>query len=317
MEVLTRMTASQPKSSASTTLTKPEAQRIRKMENTLKDYQDEKLGIYGSQLDQMHVVYDKARQKREELKALYEKRHQDVLRQLAEMRVNIDAHTQSLHHALKQFSSDFEQGVANGKQQWRAQFGEHLKEINEKNSAIDASEKRIHDEIEEERQECRRSIQEKTDELRHQISERSDLLQEQIKQRKKGNDDFLDKFKERFGELKAKLKTESEARETRCSDERAKAKRKFLDLNEDQRRKDAKSIEILQGLRKDLEDEQRERKQSQGIIVGNMMTFMEQFEANIADNMRKQKMSQAQLSSRLGGGDSTNREGSKEPVATN
>jgi len=284
------------------------------MENTLKDYQDEKLGIYKGQVDEMHVVFDKARQKRDELKALYEKRHQDVLRELADMRASIDSHTQSLHHVLKQFSSDFEQGVANGKAAWRAQFGENQREISERNGKLDAEEKRLDDALEEERQECRRSIQEKTDEIAHQISERSRLLQEQIKQRKKGNQDFLDKFNERFGELRGKLREESEARETRCSDERAKAKKKFQDLNEDQQRKDAYSRERLNELREALEYEQKERKQSQGTIVGNMMTFMEQFEANIADNQRKQRLSQAHLNSKLGAGMPP---GSKDPVATN
>lgn len=304
------MQATQPKSGANASMTKPEAQRIRKMEGTLKDYQDEKLGIYKDQVDEMHVVFDKARQKRDELKALYEKRHQDVLRELADMRSKIDAHTQSLHHALKQFSSDFEQGVATGKENWRKEFGDHQKEIGERNAALDAEETRLDNALEEERQECRRSIQEKTDELRHQISERSDLLQEQIKQRKKGNQDFLDKFNERFGELRAKLKEEAEAREKCCSEERAKAKKRFQNLNEDQQKKDNQSRERLKGLREALEYEQQERKHSQGTIVGNMMTFMEQFEANIADNQKKQRLSQAHLHSRLSGGLD-----SKEPVS--
>jgi len=302
MEVLTRMAATQPKSSGSSNMTKTEAQRIRGMEGTLKDYQDEKLGIYKGQLDGMHVVYDNARAKRVELKALYEKRHKDVLRELGEMRASIDAHTQSLHQVLKQFSSDFEDNVVNVKASWRAQFGENLREIGDRNGALDSEEKRLDEAIEEERQECRRSIQEKTDELRHQISERSAKLQEQIKQRQKGNEDFLDKFRERFGELRAKLKEEAEAREARCSEERKKAKQRFQNLNEDQARKDAYARERLKGLQEALEYEQKERKTSQGTIVGNMMTFMEQFEANIVENQRKQRASQAHLNSKLGRG---------------
>merc|ERR1719375_6188 len=106
----------------------------------------------------MHGTFDKARQKREDLKALYEKRHQDVLRELADMKASIDSHQRSMQNALKQFSSDFEQGVTNGKAQWRAQFGENQREIGERNGALDVEEKRLDDALEEERQECHRSI---------------------------------------------------------------------------------------------------------------------------------------------------------------
>merc|ERR1719321_1370754 len=209
------------------------------MEGNLKQYEDEKLGIYQGQVNELHVVLDKARAKREELQALYEKRHQDVLREISEMRGNVDSHTLSLMTALKQFSADFEQGVAQGKTSWRLQFVDHQREINARHTFIAAEQQRLHNAIEEERQECRQSIEEKGGVIRHQIAERSGLLQEQIKQRKKGNQDFLDKFNERFGELRTKLKEESEARELKCSEERAKAKRKFGDLNEDQKKKDA------------------------------------------------------------------------------
>jgi len=296
------MTATQPKSSASTTLTKPEAQHIRRMEGTLKDYQDEKLGIYKGQIDGMSVCYDKARQKREELQKLYEKRHQDVLKEIIEMRATIDSHTQSLHHALKQFSSDFEQGVADGKSSWRTKFADEQRQIAERNNAIDREEKRLDDTLEEEKQECTRSINEQGGVIRHQISERSGLLQEQIKQRKRGNEEFLDKFQERFGELRAKLTEESESRESRATEERAKAKKRFHTLNEDQRRKDATSRQALIRLKEALEFQQEERKHAQGTIVGNMMTFMEEFEKNIVANQQKLRANQAHMHSKISGG---------------
>lgn len=276
-------------------LTKTEAQKIRKMESALKDYQDEKLGVYGGQVGEMHVVFDKARQKREELKALYEKRHQTVLHELADMRQAIDANTQALHHRLKKFSLDFEDGVAQGKAEWRSQFGQDQDEIGRHNSNLDKTMTRLREALDEEREECRRSIQQKSDEIRLQISERSALLQIQIEQRKAGNEAFLDRFNEKFGELRQRLREEAEDRERRCSEERLKAKKRFAQLNEDQSRKDAEIRQRLQDEKNNLEYERKERTTSQGIIVSNMMNFMEQFEANIAENHRKQAESQKHL----------------------
>merc|ERR1719379_1972870 len=88
---------------------------------------------------------------------------------------------------------------------------------------------------------------------------------------------------------------EAEARERRCSEERLKAKKRYTELNEDQKRKEVFAKERLEELKVTLDYQRKERIVAQETIVGNMTEFMGQLEANIADNVEKQREASAHL----------------------
>lgn len=270
-------------------LSKQDVQKLRRVEAALQDYQDEKQEIFKDRIEEMHICYDQARRKREELKALYEKRHQDVLRELSDMRVHADHHFRALIEKLKKYSERFEERVAIQTAEFiEACTRQHL-ELDKRNQVYEQDLFRLDGELAVEREECTTSLLKHRDELKKKIGEQGVRLQEMIVERKQGNQDFVERFREKFAEIKQRMAEEAEAREKKMTEERKVVKKRYVELNEDQKRKEVITKEKLEQLRQQLEFQREERTSAQGTIVGNMTEFMGQLEANIADNVAKQR----------------------------
>merc|ERR1719409_1728418 len=103
-------------------LTKQQVQMARSLERGFKDFQNQKLDSLEYQVGLMNETFDQARRNRERLKKMYEERHQYVLTQLHQMRVQIDTDCSAMHKQLKDFSNAFEEGVELGKSEWKERF---------------------------------------------------------------------------------------------------------------------------------------------------------------------------------------------------
>merc|ERR1719387_983649 len=105
------------------------------MQAAMQDYQDERMDLFIERKDGMDEVYDQAWRKREELQALYDRRHQDVLHELDDMRICTEKHVRFLLDKLKEYSRHFEDRIGTSKADWRKQQKTDHSVINKRNAA--------------------------------------------------------------------------------------------------------------------------------------------------------------------------------------
>jgi len=276
-------------------LTKPEVKELRRRELGLQPYQDEKRGICEWRIDQMHECYDAARRKREELKILYEKRHQDVLRAIGEIRAEIVEHIKKFMAQISEYDQRFLMQLEKNRAEWKFKCaGEHDLLV-KRNKAFSLVQDDLREQLEVEARECTQTLLQKRAELDVTIAKQAKWLQEQIKERKQGEVEWSAAFRERFAELKERLAEEAEARRVRCDEEKNKAKKLFRELSEKQQKADLKAKVGFEEIQAALEFEQDERAQSQEIVVENMQGFFEQIEANVGISVANQRASQKRL----------------------
>ena len=109
--------------------TKRDVQKLRKEQRGLADYQDQKIDGLVAQVKKMDDTFEIARQKREALKKLYKERREEVLRQIAETRSEIDAHFVRLHKHLKDFSVRWLNDMAVAIKEWEDALERHSEDI--------------------------------------------------------------------------------------------------------------------------------------------------------------------------------------------
>jgi len=110
-------------------ITKPEVQGMAQREAKIQPYQDDKLEMYQKNHKDMDNIFQKAREVRAHLQDGSDARNKEVLDKLQNIRARVDNCTRQHHNRLREFSSQFDKNLADGKRHWRAQ----LHEIQEKN----------------------------------------------------------------------------------------------------------------------------------------------------------------------------------------
>jgi hypothetical protein len=276
-------------------LTKPEVKKLRRRELNLKPYEDEKMGICAWRIDEMHECYDEARRKREELKKLYERRHQDVLRALADVRAHVVETVARMMTKIRASDERFMTQLAKiqGEFKWKC-TSDHdilMKRYKSYHGSLDD----LKGQLEVEARECTETLHQKRAELDVMIAKQAKWLHEQVKERKQGEIEFSARFRERFAELKERLAEEAEERKVRCDEEIVKAKKLYRELQEKQRQSGLKYKAQFEEIHEALNEEQEERAQAQEIVVGNMQGFFDQLEANISLSVQNQRAAQARL----------------------
>lgn len=276
-------------------LTKPEVKKLRRRELNLRPYEDEKFGIMEWRIGEMHECYDQAKRKREELKILYEKRHQDVLKALAEIRAHVLERTKEFLEKIKAYDEKFDNRVSNISADFKFRCASDHDVLQKRTKNFSGTLDDFQEQLEVEARECTKSLHKKRAEIDVAIAKQAKWLSEQVKERKQGELDFSKRFQERFVELKERLAEEAEARKMRCEEEIKEAKRMYRELAEKQRFEDLRFKAQFEEIHEALSEEQEERAQAQETIVGNMQGFFEQLEANIGISVQNQRAAQARL----------------------
>lgn len=262
---------------------------MRVEERKLRPFQNHKLDSLEYQVGLMNETFDQARRNRERLKKMYEERHQYVLTQLHQMRVQIDTDCSAMHKQLKDFSKAFEEGVELGKTEWRERFSERSEQMDQRLYSLGKGLTRLNEALEQEKVDREADQESAIAPIRAALDRHERFLAKQIVDRQAWDVAYCERFDELFSNLRRKLSDECVEREKQIREYRVTVERHFNRLKEERDQDDELIQQGLIALKAGTEYEEEERTANQNKIVNNMVNFMDQFEENIKDNHRRQQ----------------------------
>jgi hypothetical protein len=278
-------------------LSKPVGQLLQEKQAKLGAYEDEKLGIYHQQLNQMESVFEQARDVRTGLKAMYEERNKFILDSLAEIRADTDARTKVHNQYLKEISDEFDENLSIGNTNLLAKLKTDLIAAGRRYTGCNKVIGVMDEAIQKEAEECQENAIRETAALAARLQEHSENLEEQIVERKEMHDSYCTTLAEHFRVIREKLKVETAARKEHFVAINKTTKEDYVTMNEVRDLEDVSVREKMVALRKALQEQSVDRIAAQKSVTKDMMHYMDQFKEAIDAMHRAQEETTKQLNS--------------------
>lgn len=278
------------KSTLPKTLTKKDVLRLRMEQRGLRDLQDQKIDQLTEQVRSMGECFEIARRKREALKFQYKERRAEVVDRIAKTRVDIDAHFTLLHTGLKDFATDWLGTRQDAKREWEDTLADRAEEIEQSFGKIRERNANLDARVETERVECREAVESSAASILRRLAEIRGKIAVTGKERVDNEIKYEIKFKQDFGKLKRVLNRETVFREAECK-QGVEAMIDFyekLHVRETQIEQDVRVV-YKDDLTVDLKVEEVDRVWSQDEVVRDAASFLDQFKANIQEDIENSR----------------------------
>lgn len=276
-------------------LMKPHGQKLQERQQKLGPFEDEKLGVYHGQLDQMENVFEQARQVRTGLQKMYAERNQQILDSLAQIRSDTDARTREHNERLKEYSKEFDANLSQGNKDLIAQLKTDLVAVGKRYTAAKNRIPRLDEMIKKEAEECQENAVRETAAIAKRLQEHSDNLEEQKVERKEQHESYCAALVEHFRVIREKLQEETKARKEQFVVINEKAVEEYAAMNVVRDVEDVAIKQKLEVLRKALQEQNVDRVEAQKSVAKDMMHYMAQFEQAIKDMNKAQEETTKQL----------------------
>jgi hypothetical protein len=262
-------------------LTKPLAQTVWKKQANMGAYEDEKLGIYKNQLDDMGAVFEQARKVRAGLQAVYAERNQQILDDLAEIREDVDAKSKVLIDRLKEYAVEFEEKLGKGNKALLTQLKHDLLQAGKRYSAINKDIFRLDELIQQEVKDCQEHTTAEIKPIIARLQEHSDNLDAQMAERRVHQDEYCTTLADHFKGLREKLQVETEARKEQFVVINTQVEEHYTAINTVRDMEDVSLRERCADLREKLKAQNVDREKAQVGVCKDMLHYMDQFETAI------------------------------------
>jgi len=276
-------------------LMKPHGQKLQEKQQKLGPFEDEKLGVYHGQLDQMENVFEQARQVRFGLQKMYAERNQQILDSLAQIRSDTDARTREHNEHLKEYSKEFDDNLSQGNKDLLAQLKTDLVAVGKRYTAAKNRIPRLDEMIKKEAIECEENAVRETAAIAKRLQEHSDNLVEQQCERREQHDSYCAALAEHFKVIREKLQEETKARKEQFEVIKRTSVEEYAAMNVVRDVEDVAIREKLVELKKALQEQNVDRVVAQKSVAKDMLHYMAQFEQAIQDMNKAQQETTAQL----------------------
>lgn len=276
-------------------LMKPQGQKLQERQQKLGPFEDEKLGVYHGQLDQMENVFEQARKVRTGLQQMYAERNQQILDSLAKIRSDTDARCREHNEHLKEYSNEFDEKLSQGNKELIAQLKTDLVAVSKRYTAAKNRIPKLDEMIKQEAIECQENAVRETAAIAARLQEHSDNLEEQKVERVQQHDSYCAAVVEHFRVIREKLQEETVVRKEQFKVIKEKAVEEYAAMNVDRDVEDVAIKEKLEELRKALQEQNVDRIAAQKSVAKDMLHYMAQFEQAIKDMNRAQEETTKQL----------------------
>lgn len=276
-------------------LTKPESKRIAHAEDSLRPFEDQKMAIYQQQLEEMSLAFAKSREVRSGLSEEYDNRNKQVMDKLQFMKARTDKEARQHLDMLKAFSDEFDETASAAKKKWRQQFILDQAAHETSSTALGDVITNLNAAIAQEHEDCIAHASAETGPIIEALERHRSYLAQQIAEREAQNFTFESTLREQFARLRRRRAEEILARKEQYAAGSAEAAKRFQLLSEHLQSQEEVAAREIEKLRQLLAHERKETLASEELIVGNMMNFMAEFEANNAETNARQETLKAHL----------------------
>lgn len=276
-------------------LQKPEVKRVTAALTELEPWACEKREVYQHHSDVSAEVFERARQGRGNLSAVYEARSKFIHDQIAELKATNERRTREILNHLKQYSISFEENLSQRKKTWRSELRAGKDVLQKRGTFGDSELVRADSLIKEEHEETKRYTQAQVGPLLEQLEEHRQRLAATTAARGESHEIYCTALRQSFKKLREALVSESAARKQEIEETDAVARESYEDL----RSKTGVIIEAIQEemaeVGEKLKVEKADTSNSNTWITHEMMKFMAHFEGSVNESLEKQEVSKQYL----------------------